>query len=184
MHRSRLHSASRSTRWLLPFTLFLLAVPLGAIRAQDTTGMSQDQLFLRHQLQGHVGVSLIVHATQHMPGTFPAKTDAQKVDQRLDDEMDRLRTALKSIYNDAYAPQPRATAVSLGDSLAKLTGAAYDATFRKWIIEYDRLLILGIDNTMPKLTNATVKALAQKMRASASAEMTALKAEASAPIPS
>jgi hypothetical protein len=146
--------------------------------------MSPDQLFLRHQLENSVSASFLVHATMHKPGTFPAKTDAQKIDQRLDDQSDRIRTALKSIYNDSYAPQPRLTASSLADSLAKLSGATYDQTFRKWVIEYDRLAILGIDKSMPKLTNATVKALAQKMRASASAEMTALQAESGAPIPS
>jgi hypothetical protein len=183
MHQSPLHSARPAIRRLLPLMLLLLAAPMGAVRAQDTTNMTPDQLFLRHSLRNIAGATLIVHATLHLPGTFPSKADAQKIDQRLDDEGDRIRAALKTIYNDSYQPAARETAHSLADSLAKLSGPKYDYTFRKWVIEYDRLEILGIDNTMPKMTNVTVKALAQKMRASASAEMTTLQTELNAPIP-
>lgn len=212
MQGSSNHSAGLSSRWLLPRAAALLgAVALGAglntpasmagslstaavpiarsisraalTQGQDTSTMSPDQLFLRQSLQSIVGGTLIVHNTLHLPGTFPSKADAQKIDQRLDDQSDRIRTALKTIYNDSYAPEPRATARSLADSLSKLTGPHYDQTFRKWFIEYDRLTILSIDRAMPKMTNATVKALAQKMRASANAEMTTLQAEVNAPIP-
>jgi uncharacterized protein (DUF305 family) len=185
MHRPRRHQTARSIRWLFTLAVILLAVPLGVARAQvpDTTTMGPDQLFLRHRLQSHVGLTLLVHETLHRTGTFPSKADAQKVDQRLDDEVDRMKTALRSIYNDTYNPQPRDMAHSLADSLAKLGGPKYDFTFRNWVIEYDRLEILDIDKAMPKLTNATVRALAQKMRASASSEMAALQAVVNLPVP-
>jgi uncharacterized protein (DUF305 family) len=184
MHRSPVTLAGLSLRWLVALTALVLMVPAGAIRAQDTTGMGPDQMFLRHTLQEHTGATLVVHGALHRPGTFPAKTDAAKIDNRLDDEIDRLRAALKNLYNDNFAPQPRDLAHAIADSLTKLSGPKYDYTFRNWFIDYDQLQVQVIDKTMPKLTNATVKALAQKMRASATSEITMLKAEVNVPVPS
>jgi hypothetical protein len=145
----------------------------GGPTVQDS--LPPDQKFLRETSRGHAGMALIAHETLKLPGTSPAKAEAKKVDQRVDDEMDRMRAALKSIYNDSYVAKPRQTALALADSLGKLTGATYDDTYMKWVMEYDRLLILSIDRATPTLTNADVKGLAQKMRASASADMTNLK---------
>ena len=146
--------------------------------------MGPDEMFLRNSLQEHIGATLVVHGALHRQGTFPSKADAQKIDARLDDEIDRLRVALKNIYHDNYAPEPRPMAHAIADTLAKLGGPKYDYTFRNWVIEYDRLQVLVVDKTMPKLTNATVKALAQKISAAASAEMNMLKAEVNRPVPS
>ncbi len=184
MHRSQVKPVGLSLRWLVALMALVLMVPAGAVSAQDTTGMGPDQLFLRNSLQEHIGATLVVHGALHRQGTFPSKADAQKIDARLDDEIDRLRVALKSIYNDTYTPEPRNMAHVIADSLAKLSGPKYDFTFRSWVIEYDRLQVLVVEKTMPKLTNATVKALAQKISAAASAEMNTLKAEVNQPVPS
>jgi hypothetical protein len=192
MHRSYPISGSSHTRRNLALVAFPVAIAAGAllntntlsagaapsVRAviQDST-LPPDQKFLRETSRGAAGMALLAHETLKRPGDFPAKAEAKKVDQRVDDEMDRMKAALKSIYNDSYVATPRQTAHSLADSLGKLTGGTYDDTYMKWVMEYDRLLILSIDRATPTLTNADVKALAQKMRASANTDMAALKAK-------
>jgi uncharacterized protein (DUF305 family) len=166
---------------LIALTVAILAGAPRIANAQSVTpaasqdSLPPDQKFLRETSRGHAGAALLAHETLKQTGDSPAKAEAKLVDQRVDDEMDRMSAALKSIYNDSYVAKPRNTARSLADSLGKLTGGAYDDTYMKWMVEYDRLLILSIDRATPTLTNADVKALAQKMRASASTDMTRLK---------
>ena len=148
-----------------------------ALVASQDTAKTPDQTFLRSMSDSHTGLALAVHMVMHRPGTFPSKADAQRVDRRIDDDLDRMGAALKGIFKDNYVPKARATAHALTDSLATLTGANFDSTFRKFVIEYDRLEIQTIDRAVPKMTNTEVKTLAQRMRASASTEMASLLAQ-------
>jgi hypothetical protein len=145
--------------------------------ASQDTAKTPDQIFLRSMSDSHTGLALAVHMVMHRPGTFPSKADAQRVDRRIDDDLDRMGAALKGIFKDNYVPKARPTARVLTDSLATLTGANFDSTFRKFVVEYDRLELQTIDRAVPKMTNTQVKTLAQRMRASASTEMASLLAQ-------
>jgi hypothetical protein len=145
----------------------LAAAPAGA---QAPSGLTPDQQFLQALADNCRGVELLAHATLHRTGTFPSKTDAQKVDKQHDDEMDHIRAALKML-SDTYAPRASHADSATAAALTKQTGAAYDQAFRTDVVQIDQREIQLIDKYAPQLTNAQIKTMAQRLRVAAQAEI-------------
>jgi len=149
----------------------VVAVALIALPAhgQATTADKADHLFLHEMADLNKGVALLAHGAMHRPGTSPSKTQAGAVDKRHDDEMDHITAALKMIA-DSYVPRASRADSTTAADLTKQGGAAYDAAFRTDVRQIDQRAIKTIDLYMPQLTNATIKTLAQRLRASADEE--------------
>jgi hypothetical protein len=147
------------------------AVPL---RAQGSPSAGSDQQLLHEIADLNRGVALLAHETMHRAGTFPSKTDAEKVDKQHDDEMDHVRAALKML-NDSYAGKASHSDSAAAAALAKETGAAYDHGFRSDVGALDQREMQSIDKYLPQLTNPQIKTLAQRMRQSAEREMGQLR---------
>ncbi len=74
-------------------------------------------------------------------------------------------TMLEQQYHDPYAPQMTPDNQAMLDSLTAKTGAAFDRTFRQEVIKHHSDGIAMIDQYLPRLTNAKLKAMAEKMKA-------------------
>ena len=159
----RLHA-----RALLALTALVIGASLPpAIMAQAST----PERDLLHELADlNRAVALLAHETMHRPGTFPSKAQATAVDKRHDDDMDHMSAALKTLGDD-YKSRASGADSATAKALSKLSGAAYDAEFRKDVTAIDERAIKAVDSYTPKLTNVLIKTLAGRMRASAAAEM-------------
>lgn len=114
----------------------------------------------------HKGLVLLSHETLEHKGALAVKDEAKKLDSEQDDELDRMSNALKADFNGAtYTPKVMPEHQAMADSLAKLSGAAYDRQFREDVIKQHQEAIAMIDSYLPKMTHADIKTMAEGMRA-------------------
>ncbi|MGI8509278.1 MAG: DUF305 domain-containing protein [Gemmatimonadaceae bacterium] len=146
-----------------------VASTAGPATAGDLTTsgqMSADQEFLQKMSDHHEGLILMVHKTLEHTGPLAVKDEAKKLDSEQDDELDRMKNALKGDFNVAsYTPKAMPEHQAMADSLGKLSGSAYDRQFRKDVITHHQEAVAMIDRYLPRLTHADVKTMAERMRA-------------------
>lgn len=126
---------------------------------------SADQQFLRMMSDHHRGLIAIVHATVERKDKVGVKAEARTIDAKQDAELDAMVTMLEQQYHDPYAPKVTPDNKAMLDSLTPKSGASFDRTFREDIIKHHQDGIAMIDQYAPKLTDAKVKAMAEKMKA-------------------
>ena len=117
----------------------------------------------------------MVHKTLAHKGPLAVTDAAKKLDQEQDDEVDRMKNALRGEFNVAYTPKAMPEHQAMADSLGKLSGAAYDRQFREAVIKHHQEAIAMIDSYTPRLTHADVKTMAKRMRATQMGEINMFK---------
>lgn len=138
--------------------------------------MSADQEFLQKMSDHHEGLILMVHKTLEHTGPLAVKDEAKKLDSEQDDELDRMKNALKGDFNVAsYTPKAMPEHQAMADSLGKLSGSAYDRQFREDVIKHHQEAVAMIDRYLPRLTHADVKTMAERMRANQTKEIDQFK---------
>ena len=75
-----------------------------------------------------------------------------------------MLTMLESDFKDDYTPKVMPDNKAMADILKQKTGAAYDTTFRENVIKHHRQGLQMMDQFLPKLSNPTIKQMAQKMK--------------------
>ena len=143
---------------------------------QTAGQVNADQEFLQKMSDHHEGLILMVHKTLAHKGPLAVTDEAKKLDQEQDDELDRMKNALRGEFNVAsYTPKAMPEHQAMADSLGKLSGAAYDRQFREDVIKHHQEAIAMIDSYMPRLTHADVKTMAERMRATQMREINMFK---------
>ncbi len=135
----------------------------GAAAVATPSGMPADQEFLRMMADHHKGLILMAHETMERKDKLGSATDAKKLDQEQDADLDRIASALKGM-NDNYTPKAGAEAERMTASLMKLSGTEFDHAFWQNTIDHHRQGVQMIDKYLPNLTHPDVKTLAQRMR--------------------
>ena len=131
-----------------------------------------DQDFLRMMSDHHKGMIAMAHPTMDGKGsTATVRADARKIDAAQDAEIDQMVTMLEKDFKDPYQPKFTPGNQAMIDLLAKQTGTAYDRTFYMNVVKHHREALAMIDEYMPKLTRADLKAMAQKMKADQTREI-------------
>ena len=126
---------------------------------------SVDQQFLRMMSDHHKGLIALTHATIERKDRLAVKSEAEQLDTKQDAELDQMVTMLEQQYHDAYAPKISPDNQAMFDSLKLMTGEAYDRTFRQDVIKHHQDGIAMIDQYVPRLTDAKLKSMAEKMKA-------------------
>lgn len=144
--------------------------------APGTSGLPADQEFLRMMSDHHTGMVLMAHEVIERKDKLLSKADAKKFDQEQDDELDRMRLALKAM-NDSYKPTAASDAKQMAGSLTKLSGKEFDRMFWENTIKHHQMAIAMIDRYLPKLTHPDVKTMAERMRAVQLQEIEKMKKE-------
>lgn len=142
-----------------------------AAQPEMASAMPPDQEFLRMMSDHHSGMILMVHEAMERKDKIASLADAKKIDQEQDDDLDRMRAALKGM-NDDYKPAPSSDAQATANSMMKLSGPEFDRAFWQNTIKHHQMGIAMIDEYLPKLTRADVKTLAERMRAVQAGEIT------------
>lgn len=123
----------------------------------------------------HKGLILLVHETIEHKGPLAVKDEAKKLDSEQDDELARMNSALKGEFNTSYAPKEMPEHQAMADSLATMSGSAFDRRFREDVIKHHEEAITMIDRYLPQLTHADIKTMAERMRASQTKEIAEFK---------
>ena len=141
----------------------------GMMPAEDRAQMQMtgdaDRDFLRMMSDHHKGLIAMAHLTvEEKKGSAAAQADARKLDKKQDAELDSMMTKLEQQYKDAYAPKVMPSNQKMVDDLKGLSGAAFDSTFYHHVIMHHQQAIGMIDELLPKMKDAKVKAMAERMK--------------------
>ncbi len=135
----------------------------GAATAAIPSGVPADQEFLRMMADHHKGLILMAHETMERKDKLASASDAKKLDQEQDADLDRIAAALKGM-NDNHTPKASAEAQQMTASLMKLSKTEFDHAFWQNTIDHHRQGVQMIDKFLPNLTHPDVKTLAERMR--------------------
>jgi len=146
---------------------------------QDMSGMQNmagmtgdaDHDFLRMMSDHHKGLIQIAHMTKDRKEGGSAVADAKKLDAAQDKELDQMVTMLEKDFKDPYAPKAMPEHQAMADALKTRSGKDYDRTFYENIIKHHQEAIAMIDGYLPKAKNATIKHMAEKMKADQTKEI-------------
>jgi uncharacterized protein (DUF305 family) len=130
-----------------------------------------DHDFLRAMSDHHIGMIAMVHPTIEATQNLSSKPDAKKLDQKQDDELDRMKAMLQQQFNDSYEPKVMPDDQKMVDDLKTLKGKAYDKRFYEHVVMHHQQAIKVIDEYLPKGKMADVKSMAEKMKADQTKEI-------------
>lgn len=136
-----------------------------------------DHDFLRMMSDHHKGMILMAHETIESQEKFSVKPIATRIDNAQDAELDKMSTMLEKDFKDPYEPKVTSSNQMMADELKGKTGAVYDQTFLKNVIAHHEEAIKMIDDYLPKSKNATVKSMAETMKAMQSKEIVEFRAK-------
>jgi len=144
--------------------------------AHDMTG-DADHDFLRMMSDHHKGLILMAHETIESKDKLTVKGDAEKIDTDQDKELDDMMTMLEKDFKDPYAPKVLAENRAMADELAKKSGTVYDRAFLQNVITHHEAALKMIDAYLPTAKNATVKGMAETMKAKQAKEIVEFRAK-------
>jgi uncharacterized protein (DUF305 family) len=132
--------------------------------ATATTG-NVDQDFLRAMSDRHQGIVAIARPTKGRFGAGEAvRGDAATLDAKGTAQLDSMSAMLRSAFNDQYLAKVLPNHQAVSDSLAKLSGPAFDRHFYDGVIAHHQEGIRMLEQYIPRLTRPDLKAMAERMR--------------------
>lgn len=145
-------------------------VGMTSMPAEDRSHMrmtgNADQDFLRMMSDHHRGLIAMSRLSTEgdRKGSAQAQADAKKLDRKQDAELDSMTTMLEQQFKDKYEPMIMPSNQAMVDQLKSQSGAAYDKTFYQNVAKHHQQAIKMIDELSPKLQNAQIKRMAQRMK--------------------
>lgn len=131
-----------------------------------------DHEFLRMMSDHHEGLISMMDAAMERASSTQAKADAKKLHDKQHEERDRMVGMIKSSYGETIEPMVMAHNEAMNDSLQQKSGAAYDRDMYRHVVMHHREGVEMIDRFLPRLRNADVKSMADRMRADQQREIT------------
>ena len=144
---------------------------MGAMGQMKNMTGDPDRDFLRMMSDHHKGLILLAHMTKDRKEGGSAVGDAEKLDAAQDKEIDQMQTMLEKDFKDPYAPKVSPENQAMADELKTKTGKEYDRTFYQDIIKHHQGALKMVDEYLPKSKNATIKQMAEKMKADQTKEI-------------
>lgn len=124
-----------------------------------------DHEFLRMMSDHHQGLVTMMDAAMNRASSAEAKADAHELHTKQSEERDRMVGMLKTSYGETIEPMVMPSNKAMNDSLQQKSGTEYDRDMYRRIIMHHREALQMIDRFMPRLQNAAVRSMAEKMRA-------------------
>ncbi len=107
--------------------------------------------------------------------TTPSALDASKLDAEQDKDLKRRKSRIEKNYKDAYAPKVMPEHQQMADDLKRKSGKDYGRTFYQDVFAHHQEAIKTIDDYLPKARDATIKQMAEKMKATQAREIAELQ---------
>lgn len=124
-----------------------------------------DHEFLRKMSDHHEGLIIMMDAAMKRASSASAKADARKLHAKQHKERDRMIAIVKSRYAEEYDPMVMPDNQAMNDSLERQAGAQYDREMYRHLVMHHQQAVQMVDQFLPRLKNADVKSMAEKMRA-------------------
>ena len=135
-----------------------------------------DRDFLRMMSDHHKGLIALAHATVDRQGvSADVRADARTFDKAQDAELDTMTTMLERTFKDPYTPKLTPENKAMNDSVLARSGPAFDRAFRQQVIMHHEMGIRMMDEYLPKLTDAKLRSMVQRMRADQTREIAELR---------
>ena len=126
----------------------------------------------------HKGLIEWAHMTKDGKGSTEAvRADARKLDIAQDADLDTMTTMLETSFKDSYEPKILPMHQAMADSLGALSGVAYDRTFYRHVVQHHQGGLRMMDEYLPKLTRADLRAMVQRMKDAHAREITEFEAK-------
>ncbi len=137
-----------------------------------------DHDFLRMMTDHHEG--MVKLGTDAMTkGSTPAiQGEAHAMHTKQLEEQKTMIGMVQTMYGEVLTPMVMSSNKAMIDDLATKSGAAYDKAFYTNAIAHHREAVKMVDDMSPKLANAEVKQMAQKMKADQTKEIAKLEPKA------
>ena len=170
---ARAPDTTRVTRELgsIPGTADVSVSGKMASAPRDSMTGDADHDFLRMMSDHHRGLIVLAHLTKDRKDGGTAVSDAKKLDAAQDTELDQMVTMLEKDFKDPYAPRVMPEHQAMADELKGKTGKDYDRAFYQNVITHHQQAIVMIDGYLPRAKNATVRRMAEKMKADQAKEI-------------
>ena len=135
-------------------------------RAQMRMTGNPDQDFLRMMSDHHKGLIAMAHLSTEgeKKGSAAAQADARKLDTKQEAELDTMQTMLTRQFEDSYDPKIMPSNQAMVDQLKGQSGAAFDRTFYNNVVMHHQQAIRMIDEFLPKLKDAKIRQMAERMK--------------------
>jgi uncharacterized protein (DUF305 family) len=143
------------------------------------SGMTNDPNhdFLRMMTDHHKGLIQMAHMTIERKDKLSVKGEAETLDHKQDQELDKMMTMLEHQYKDPYTPKVTPENQAMTDALTPLSGTAYSRKFVENVIAHHQMGIQMIDQFLPKLTDAKLKTMAETMKSDQQKDIARLQKE-------
>ena len=139
-----------------------------------------DHEFLRMMSDHHQGLITMMDAAMNQASSAEAKADAHQLHTKQAEERDRMVGMIKTGYGETIEPSAMPSNKAMNDSLQQKSGAEYDHAMYRHVVMHHRAGMQMIDRFMPRLQNAEVKSMAEKMRADQQREIAEFERKAGA----
>ena len=143
---------------------------MGGMSGMSNMTGNADQDFLRMMSDHHKGMILMAHDAKDRKGSGVASV-ATMLDTKQDKELDQMVTTLERDFKDPYSPKVMPDNQRMADDLKAKTGTHYDRAFLEHTIMHHQQAIKMIDDYLPQGKNATIKQMAEKMKADQAREI-------------
>lgn len=142
---------------------------MSADASRDST-----RAFLSMMVDHHQGLIAMGDSARMRATSATTKADAHKLRDEQAREQRRMAMMLRRTYQDSTQPKVLPSNQAMLDTLSRASGADYDRTFYRFVIEHHRQAIDMITKALPHLTS-DVRRMATEMRTEQQAEIAQLK---------
>ena len=150
--------------------------------AMGMAGMTgnADQDFLRMMSDHHKGLIEMAHLTmEDKRAAAPVQADAEKLDGIQDAELDSMVTKLEGQFKDPYSPRMMPSNQAMLDDLKAQSAPSFARTFYQNVVKHHQEAIKMIDQSMPTMKDAAVRAMAERMKRDQTREIAEYQKKAS-----
>lgn len=138
-----------------------------------------DHDFLRQMADHHEGLVQMASTAMTKASKSATQGDAHNLHTKQAAERDSMLAMIRSTYGETHMPMVMEKNRAQNDSLQRLSGAEYDRTFYRLVVDHHREGIAMIDATMQRLTKDDVKRMAEKMKSDQQKEIAEFQRKAS-----
>ena len=139
-----------------------------------------DHEFLRIMSDHHEGLVTMMDGAMNRATSADAKADATRLHHKQQQERDHMVGMIREMYSESLQPMVMPNNKAMNDSLQAKSGTEYDRDTYRHVVMHHREGVQMIDKFLPRLQNADVRSMAEKMRADQTREIAEFEAKAKA----
>ena len=139
-----------------------------------------DHEFLRMMTDHHEGLVEMMEPAMNRARSADVKADAKRLHHKQQQERDQMVAMIQKMYSESHQPTVMPNNKAMNDSLQAESGTEYDRDMYRHVVMHHREGVQMIDRFLPRLQNADVRSMAEKMRADQTREITEFEAKTKA----